>query len=155
MLAPSMRRDIENQVRSLIKECGLLFPRAIGQQFRNQVSELLGEDHQLFSVIAPLLSIHEHICLQQSKFDDEVRRLAKSNETTRRLMTVPGIAVVTALTFRHTIDDPPASVKEILTRAARNVEPKKQSRRKNSARAVLTKERQSDTTPSIRASLAC
>ena len=102
----SMRRDIENQVRSLIKECGLLFPRAIGQRFRNQVSELLGEDHQLLSVIAPLLSIHEHICQQQSKFDDEVRRLAKSDETTRRLMTVPGVGVVTALTFRHTIDDP-------------------------------------------------
>ncbi len=30
-------------------------------------------------------------------------------DTTRRLMTVPGICVVTALTFRHTIDDPPAS----------------------------------------------
>jgi transposase len=102
----SMRRDTENQVRSLIKECGLLFPRAIGQQFRNQVSELLGEDHQLLGVIAPLLSIHEHICQQQSKFDDEVRRLAKSDETTRRLMTVPGVGVVTALTFRHTIDDP-------------------------------------------------
>jgi transposase len=84
----------------------LLFPRAIGQQFRNQVSELLGEDHQLFGVIAPLLSIHEHICQQQSKFDDEVRRLAKSDETTRRLMTVPGVGVVTALTFCHTIDDP-------------------------------------------------
>lgn len=53
---------------------------------RNQISELLGEDHQLLSVIAPLLSIHEHICQQQSKFDDEVRRLAKSDETTRRLM---------------------------------------------------------------------
>src|SRR6195256_7111173 len=36
----------------------------------------------------------------------EVRRLAKSDETTRRLMTVPGVGVVTALTFRHTIDDP-------------------------------------------------
>ena len=58
----AIRRDIENQVRSLIKEYGLLFPRAIGQQFRNQVSELLGEDHPLLSVIAPLLSIHEHIC---------------------------------------------------------------------------------------------
>jgi transposase len=102
----SMRRDIENQVRSLIKECGLLFPRAIGQQFRKKVSELLGQDHQLLGVIAPLLSIHEHICQQQSKFDDEVRRLAKSDETTRRLMTVPGVGVVTALTFRHTIDDP-------------------------------------------------
>ena len=102
----AIRRDIENQVRSLIKEYGLLFPRAIGQQFRNQVSELLGEDHQLLGVIAPLLSIHEHICEQQSKFDDDVRRLAKSDETTRRLMTVPGVGVVTALTFRHTIDDP-------------------------------------------------
>lgn len=66
----------------------------------------MGEDHQLVSVIAPLLSIHQHICQQQSKFDDEVRRLAKSDETTRRLMTVPGVGVVTALTFCHTIDDP-------------------------------------------------
>ena len=102
----AIRRDIENQVRSLIKEYGLLFPRAIGLQFRNQVCELLGEDHQLIGVIAPLLSIHEQICKQQSKFDDEVRQLAKSDETTRRLMTVPGVGVVTALTFRHTIDDP-------------------------------------------------
>ncbi|MBN8977069.1 MAG: IS110 family transposase [Rhizobiales bacterium] len=102
----SMRRDIENQVRSLIKEYGLLFPRAIGQQFRNQVGELLGDNHPLFSVISPLLSIHEHVCQQQNKFDDEVRRLAKADETTRRLMTVPAVGVVTALTFRHTIDDP-------------------------------------------------
>ena len=101
----SMRRDIENQVRSLIKEYGLLFPRAIGLQFRNQVSELLGNDHPLLSVISPLLLIHEHICQQQNKFDEEVRRLAKADETTRRLMTVPGVGVVTALTFRHTIDD--------------------------------------------------
>ena len=92
--------------KSEIKECGLLFPRAIGQQFRNLVRELLNAGHQLLAVIEPLLSIHEHICQQQSKFDDEVRRLAKSDETTRRLMTVPGVGVITALTFRHTIDDP-------------------------------------------------
>jgi transposase len=63
-------------------------------------------DHPLHAVIDPLLVIHEQVCQQQGKFDDEVRRLAKSDETTRRLMTVPGIGVVTALTFRHTIDDP-------------------------------------------------
>jgi transposase len=102
----SMRRDIENQIRSLIKEYGLLFPRAIGQQFRNQVGELLGDNHPLLGVISPLLVIHENVCQQQSKFDDEVRQLAKADETTRRLMTVPGVGVVTALTFRHTIDDP-------------------------------------------------
>jgi len=102
----SIRRDIENQVRSIIKEYGFLFRRAIGLQFRNQVIELLGEDHHLRAIIDPLLSIHEQVCRQQDKFDDEVRHLAKSDETTRRLMTVPGVGVVTALTFRHTIDEP-------------------------------------------------
>ncbi len=29
-----IRRDIENQVRNLLKGLGLLFPRAIGAQFR-------------------------------------------------------------------------------------------------------------------------
>jgi transposase len=43
---------------------------------------------------------------QQNHFDNEVRRLAKSDGITCRLMTVPGVGVVTALTFRHTIDDP-------------------------------------------------
>ena len=90
----------------MIKEYGLLFRRAIGLPFRKQVAQLLGEDHPLGGVIAPLLVIHEHVCDQQRKFDDEVRRLAKSDEVTRRLMTVPGVGVVTALTFRHTIDDP-------------------------------------------------
>ncbi len=46
------------------------------------------------------------MCRQQNKFDNEVRRLARSDEITRRLMTVPGVGVVTALTFRHTIDEP-------------------------------------------------
>jgi transposase len=101
-----VRRDIENQVRSMIKEHGLLFRRATGLPFRTQVTQLLGEDHPLGRIIAPLLLIHEQVCDQQRKFDDEVRRLAKSDEVTRRLMTVPGVGVVTALTFRHTIDDP-------------------------------------------------
>lgn len=90
----------------MIKEYGLLFRRAVGLQFRNEVDLLVGEGHQLRAVIEPLLLVHGQVCEQQSKFDDEVRRLAKSDETTRRLMTVPGVGVVTALTFRHTVDDP-------------------------------------------------
>jgi transposase len=101
-----IRRDIENQVRSMLKEYGLLFNRAIGLRFRQHVLELLAEDHGLRPIIDPLLAIHEQVCRQQKKFDAEVRRLALTDATTRRLMTVPGIGVVTALTFRHTIDDP-------------------------------------------------
>src|SRR5579863_5023018 len=87
----AIRRDIENQFRSIIKEYGVFFARAIGLQFRQQVLELLNDDHQLRSVVDPLLQIHNHVCEQQKKLDGEVRRLARNDETTRRLMTVPGV----------------------------------------------------------------
>ncbi|WP_211246036.1 transposase [Cereibacter changlensis] len=46
-----------------------------------------------------------HVCRELEGLDARIRQLARADETTRRLMTVPGIGVVTALTFRHTIDD--------------------------------------------------
>ena len=102
----SIRRDLENQVRSLLKENGQLFPRAIGGQFRDYVRDLLSDSHPLRAIIESLLVVHERVSQEQAKLDARVRTLAKSDQTTRRLMTVPGIGVVTALTFRHTIDDP-------------------------------------------------
>lgn len=101
----SIRRDLENQVRSLLKEHGLLFPRAIGAQFRARVRELAGEGG-LRAIIDCLLAVHEQVTDEQMKLDGRVREMAKADATTRRLMTVPGVGVVTALTFRHTIDDP-------------------------------------------------
>ena len=102
----TMRRDIENQVRSMLKEYGLLFPRGIAAQFQRRVAELSGDGHVLWPVLLPLLSVHGHVCRELDGIDHQVRQMARADETTRRLMTVPGVGVVTALTFRHTIDDP-------------------------------------------------
>lgn len=102
----AIRRDLENQVRSMLKEYGLQFSRSIGAQFRRKVVALVVDGHQLRSVIEPLLTVHEQACTEQEKLDRQVRRLAREDDTTRRLMTVPGVGVVTALTYRHTIDDP-------------------------------------------------
>jgi transposase len=102
----SIRRDLENQVRSLLKELGLLFKKAIGRQFRTHVLSLLDEKHVLRSIVEGLLGVHEKVEEQQAALDKRVRTEAKSDETTRRLMSVPGVGVVTALAFRHTIDDP-------------------------------------------------
>jgi transposase len=101
-----IRREIENQVRSLLKENGLLFPRAIGRQFRDRVCDLVAEGQPLWVIIDCLLSVHERVNDEQAVLDGRVRTLTKTDQTTRRLMTVPGVGVVTALTFRHTIDDP-------------------------------------------------
>jgi hypothetical protein len=34
-----IRRDLENQVRAMLKEYGLLFERAIGSMFRRKVAD--------------------------------------------------------------------------------------------------------------------
>jgi transposase len=101
-----IRRNLENQVRSLLKEAGVLFPRAIGGQFRIRVRHLIDDGHILHSVIEGLLAVHEEVEAQQAVFDKRIRTAAKADETSRRLMSVPGVGVVTALAFRHTIDDP-------------------------------------------------
>jgi transposase len=102
----SIRRDLENQVRCLLKEIGLLFPRAIRGPFRTKVLALLDDKHVLRPIVEGLLAVHEQVEKQQAVLDKRVRTEAKADETTRRLMSVPGVGVVTALTFRHTIDDP-------------------------------------------------
>jgi transposase len=51
--------------------------------------------------------VHQRVSQEQAALDTKMRTLAKSDQTTRRLMTVPkASASVTALTFRHTIHDP-------------------------------------------------
>jgi transposase len=70
------------------------------------VRRLLVEAHPLQRIVEGLLGVHDRVSQEQELLDRRVRELAKADETTRRLMTVPGVGVVTALTFRHTIDDP-------------------------------------------------
>jgi transposase len=64
------------------------------------------DEHVLRSVVDGLLAVHEQVEKQQAALDKRVRKEAKSEETARQLMSVPGVGVVTALAFRHTIDDP-------------------------------------------------
>jgi transposase len=87
----SIRRDLENQVRSLLKEIGLLFPRAIGRQFRKNVLGLIDDEHSLRPIIDGLLAVHQQVDKQQATLDMRIRKEAKADATTRRLMSVPGV----------------------------------------------------------------
>lgn len=102
----SIRRDMENQVRRLIKEVGPLFPRAIDAQFRGHARWLVENQHLLRPIVDSLLAVHERVEEQQAMLDAKVRKEARGDKTTRRLMSVPGVWVVAAMAFRYTIDDP-------------------------------------------------
>jgi transposase len=70
------------------------------------VRRLVDNEHVLRSIVEGLLAVHEQVEEQQAVLDKRVRMEARTDETTRRLMSVPGVGVVTATAFRHTIDDP-------------------------------------------------
>src|SRR3546814_6404301 len=55
-----IRRDLENQMRSMLKECGMLFPRAVGGQFQRRVSSLIAYCLALGPIFLLLPSRHDH-----------------------------------------------------------------------------------------------
>src|SRR5258708_33257094 len=57
----SIRRDLENQVRSMLKEIGLLFPRAISAQFRLHVLQPIDAEHPLPSIVQGMLAGRQRV----------------------------------------------------------------------------------------------
>ena len=81
----SIRRDLENQVRSLLKEIGIAVPTRDRRTVPQHVRQLLDEQHVLRSIVDGLLAVHEQVEEQQAALDKRVRKEAKADETTRRL----------------------------------------------------------------------
>lgn len=99
-------RDLENQVRGLLKVEGLVIGRAKEGVFSSRVRALLSERPDMALIIEPLLSARENSRQQLGLLERRVRQLASKTKLTRTLMTVPGVGPVTALAFMATIDDP-------------------------------------------------
>ena len=99
-------RDLENQVRGLLKVEGLVIGRAKEGVFSSRVEVLLGDRPDMALIIEPLLVTRESVRQQLGLLERRVRRLASETPLTRTLMTVPGIGPITALAFTAAIDDP-------------------------------------------------
>jgi transposase len=101
-----IKRDLENQIRGLLKIAGLLVGTAKGNVFTRRVFELAKQCRELGMAVMPLLTAREAIDKQLSELDRKVSRLARSDRQTRSFMTAPGVGPITALCFQATIDDP-------------------------------------------------
>jgi transposase len=105
-LLVKIKRDIENQIRGLLKNLGLVIGRAKMNMFAVRAAQLAEDRSELFVAVEPLLKAREAIEQQILDLDRKVLRLARNNAQVRRFMTTPGIGPVTALCFLATIDDP-------------------------------------------------
>jgi len=105
-LLVKIKRDLENQIRGLLKNLGLVIGRAKMNTFVTRTKELIEDKPSLIAVIGPLLKARECIAQQIADLDRKVMRLARNDAQVRRFMTTPGIGPITALCYLATIDDP-------------------------------------------------
>lgn len=105
-LLVKIKRDLENQIRGLLKNVGLIIGRGKGNVYAARVEELIEGRDALTVAVQPLLQARKVIEAQVSDLDRKVLRLARADEQARLFMTVPGVGPMTALSFKATIDDP-------------------------------------------------
>jgi transposase len=105
-LLVKIKRDLENQIRGLLKSTGLVIGRAKGDAFTERANLLLVDEPELAEFAQPLLNVRETVHEQLATIERRVRLLAQNNPQTRAFMTVPGIGPITALSFMAAIDDP-------------------------------------------------
>jgi transposase len=101
-----IKRDLENQIRGLLKNLGLRIGKAGGQAFRRRAEELVGEHRLLQEAVRPLLAVREVARREIASLTRKLLALARDNDESRRSMTVPGIGPITALAFCAAIDEP-------------------------------------------------
>ena len=105
-LLVKIKRDLENQVRGLLKNLGLVIGRAKFNVFAVRAEELVEGRPELTAAVKPLLEARKAIEQQVDDLDRKVLKLARCDTQVRRFMTAPGVGPITALCFKATIDDP-------------------------------------------------
>jgi transposase len=101
-----IKRDLENQIRGLLKNHGLVIGKAGGNVFHRRVEELVGERGLLWEAVRPLMEIREIVGREIAGLYRKLLSLARSDVDSRRSMTVPGIGPINALAFHSAVDDP-------------------------------------------------
>src|ERR1700726_1664739 len=94
-LLVKIKRDLENQIRGLLKNLGLVIGRAKFNVFGVRAEELIEDRPELVAVIRPLLAARKAIEEQVRDLDRRVLKLARDDVQVRRFMTVPGVGPIT------------------------------------------------------------
>ena len=99
--------DLENEVRGLFKIFGIKLPPKLGHgAFDVAVRDIIEVDKTLSHALLPLLDARLVLYHTFRVLDNRTRKMAHADPVCLRLMTVPGVGFITALTFKAGVDDP-------------------------------------------------
>lgn len=106
------RVALENRICGLAKPFGILIPRSARchDTFRMRVEEKLAKAQvdgvYLMPTIEPMLDMHKDMWKQINSYDKQLEAMANNDPVCKRLMTVPGVGPITAISFVTAVDDP-------------------------------------------------
>ncbi len=95
-LLVKIKRDLENHVRGLLRNLGLVIGRAKFNVFAVRAEELIEGRPELIATIRPRLEARNVVGQQVSELDRKVMKLARHDAQVRRFMTVPGVGATTS-----------------------------------------------------------
>jgi len=101
-----VKRDLENQVRGLLKNLGLMIGKVADKAFGQRVEELVVGHPLLQEAVRPLIGVREIVRREIAGLTRRLLAMARDNEESRRLMTVPGIGAINALAFCAAVGEP-------------------------------------------------
>ena len=99
-------RQLQGKIRGDLKLFGIKLGRVGSGGFAARVRLHLAEAPELWALMAPLLARRGDLLATVRDYDRTLRRWAREDAICRRLMTTPGVGVLTALSFRATVDQP-------------------------------------------------
>src|SRR5213595_829944 len=97
---------IENDLRATLRNFGLKVGMVGTVKFEARIKELVENLPDLAVLVEPLLMVRRVLREQFSILHRRLLAIVRDDEVCRRLMTVPGVGPVVALTFRVTVDVP-------------------------------------------------
>lgn len=98
--------DIEQSLRGVLRNFGLKLGRISPSRYEARVRELLADNAMLEAAATAILKARAALRAELSVLEGRLRDLARRDEVCRRMMTMPGVGAVVALTVRAAIDDP-------------------------------------------------
>jgi transposase len=97
---------VENDLRGTLRNFGLKVGRVGTVKFEARIKELVEDLPDLAALVEPLLVVRRVLREQIGILHRRVLAIVRDDEVCRRLMTVPGVGPVVALTYRATVDVP-------------------------------------------------
>lgn len=98
--------DIESDLRGTLRNFGLKVGMISTVKFETRIRELIAKYPDLAAITEPLLIARRVLREQLGVLHRQLLAAVRHDEVCRRLMTMPGVGPVVALTFRATVDVP-------------------------------------------------